>query len=224
VPPRSGRLPIKSFCVESGRWRQRGSEDVAKFSESNRMVNSKELKMAAKHSKDQGQVWKKVSEAQEKLAANAQVDLSKQSSRTSLQQTLEHEELKKALENHIKAFSSILKGRGKSDVIGFAFAINGKINSADVYASHALFLKLWPKLLRATATEAVAEKQKDKTFEAPTQEVILSFFADAEQSKATGEDVTAKVRAVTRESEENLLFDCEDKDRGRLIHRNYLKK
>src|SRR5687767_14143291 len=26
VPPKSGKLPIASFCVEAGRWRQRGGE------------------------------------------------------------------------------------------------------------------------------------------------------------------------------------------------------
>ena len=35
------------------------------------------------------------------------------------------------------------------------------INSADVYASRALFVKLWPKLLKASAVEAVAELNKD---------------------------------------------------------------
>ena len=46
-------------------------------------------------------------------------------------------------------------------MIGYVFAINGHINSADVYASRALFLKLWPKLLEASAVEAIAELNKD---------------------------------------------------------------
>src|SRR5215208_5420126 len=29
VPAKSGKLPIGSFCVEHGRWQQRGAEDVA---------------------------------------------------------------------------------------------------------------------------------------------------------------------------------------------------
>src|SRR5262249_30441907 len=32
LPPRSGRVPIDSFCVEQGRWSARGSEDQGKFS------------------------------------------------------------------------------------------------------------------------------------------------------------------------------------------------
>ena len=34
LPPKSGRVPIASFCVEQGRWTARGKEDQAKFSSS----------------------------------------------------------------------------------------------------------------------------------------------------------------------------------------------
>src|SRR5439155_6711600 len=32
LPPKSGRVPIASFCVEQGRWSARGREDVRNFS------------------------------------------------------------------------------------------------------------------------------------------------------------------------------------------------
>src|SRR5213078_3546404 len=35
VPPNSGKMQIASFCVESGRWSQRGKESDRQFSESN---------------------------------------------------------------------------------------------------------------------------------------------------------------------------------------------
>ena len=31
LPPKSGRIPIASFCVEQGRWTARGKEDVKTF-------------------------------------------------------------------------------------------------------------------------------------------------------------------------------------------------
>ncbi len=31
LPPKSGRIPIASFCVEQGRWSARGREDVGTF-------------------------------------------------------------------------------------------------------------------------------------------------------------------------------------------------
>src|SRR5687768_15014551 len=47
IPARSGRIKIDAFCVESGRWEKRGSEDTSQFSSSNDRIVSKELKLAA---------------------------------------------------------------------------------------------------------------------------------------------------------------------------------
>jgi hypothetical protein len=48
LPEKSGRVPVPSFCVESGRWRSRASEDVHSFSSSKSYLASKKLRMAAK--------------------------------------------------------------------------------------------------------------------------------------------------------------------------------
>src|SRR5215813_668134 len=69
VPPKSGRIPIASFCVERGRWSGRGGEKVAEFNSSEKTLNSKELKIAAKHSASQQEVWDKVARSQAKLSA-----------------------------------------------------------------------------------------------------------------------------------------------------------
>src|SRR5918997_1774014 len=70
VPPRSGRISIAAFCVEQGRWQKRGSEEATRFSSSNERVATRELKIAANKTKPQGEVWKRVAEAQTKLSAN----------------------------------------------------------------------------------------------------------------------------------------------------------
>ena len=70
VPAKSGKMPIASFCVEQGRWRQRGGESVAAFSESNAQLATRALKYAAKKSGSQEEVWQEVAAAQRMLAAN----------------------------------------------------------------------------------------------------------------------------------------------------------
>ena len=52
------------------------------------------------------------------------------------------------------------------DVVGYAVAVNGKVDSVDVFASPKLFGKMKGKLLKASATEAVASKT-DKAAPAP---------------------------------------------------------
>ena len=67
LPAKSGRVPVPSFCVESGRWRSRASEDVHSFSSSKSYLASKKLRMAAKMRKSLAEVWDKVAETQEAL-------------------------------------------------------------------------------------------------------------------------------------------------------------
>ncbi|MCC7252608.1 DUF6569 family protein [Hyphomicrobium sp.] len=46
VPPKSGRVPISSYCVERGRWSARGNEEVATFASSKTFMPSLEGKRA----------------------------------------------------------------------------------------------------------------------------------------------------------------------------------
>ncbi|MBS1811228.1 MAG: hypothetical protein JST84_23900 [Acidobacteria bacterium] len=265
VPPRSGRISIDSFCVEQGRWQQRGKEMVSAFSSSDQMLNHKDLKIAAKSKNSQGEVWAKVSESQAKLSKNvvvasgrignrgggamqigggagnggaggavalgqppamseaATVEVTSSASRTSLQLTLENKVVKETADDYIKALSSAITG--KTDVIGYAFAINGQINSADVYSSHALFVKLWPKLLKSSAVEAIAEFDKAGKTEAVTENSVKTFLAEAEAGKAEEKQVTTRVAMEKRESDKHLFFETRDRKNGeQWLHRNYLKK
>ena len=149
VPARSGRMPIAAFCVERGRWSRRGNESGGKFESSTEVLATRDLKIAAKKTKSQSEVWAKVAEAQDKLSANASVSVNAQASASSLQLSLEHSRVKEMTDSYIRKLSKVTEDEG--DVIGYAFAINGRISSADVYGSNALFLKLWPKLLKASA-------------------------------------------------------------------------
>src|SRR6058998_121593 len=48
LPAHSGQIPIAAFCVENGRWSQRGSEAVTVFSSSSNSVAGRQVKLAAK--------------------------------------------------------------------------------------------------------------------------------------------------------------------------------
>ena len=223
VPPRSGRMPIAAFCVESGRWSKRGEEQAAYFSSSENFAATKELKLAAKRANSQEAVWANVSVAQDKLSKNVAEVVAVSASPTSYELSVENAKVKETTAAYINALNGIL--RNKRDVIGFAFAINGKVNSADVYASHALFAKLWPKLLKATATEALAELDQKTAAEPVASETIHAFMADSEQPKPKAKDVTQRVRVVTREDDNNIFFETQDRrDKDAWVHRNYIRK
>ena len=219
VPPRSGRMPIAAFCVESGRWSKRGNEENASFSSSENSVAGKELKLAAKRENSQQAVWENVKRAQDKLVRIAPGVVSS----SSFELTVENGKVKETTGAYLQALSRILQN--KSDVIGYVFAINGKVNSADVYASRALFVKLWPKLLKASAVEAVAELNKDVEATPVVAEVVQTFLSESEKPAAAAKDVTRRVKVVTREDDKNIFFETQDgAQNGGWVHRNYIKK
>jgi len=176
LPPKSGPIPIGSFCVESGRWRQRGAETAAKFDGSMNQVVGKNLKGAINRDNDQNRVWEEVKKAQEKLSKNAGTQINAPESPSSLQLALENKALQGKLDDYEKALAKATEGK---DVIGVAFAVNGQLTGAEVYASSALLARLWPKLLRAAATEALADLDEKKKFEAATIRTVEEFLAEA---------------------------------------------
>jgi hypothetical protein len=222
LPPHSGKIRIAAFCVENGRWSRRGNEEVTTFNSSSNVVASREVKLAAKSRGSQGEVWREVAAAQDKLSANVGGNVKNQASPTSLQLALENKEVQKTAENYIDALSGIVNG--KPDVIGYVFAINGKINSADIYASSVLFKKLWPKLLKASAIEAIAELRRGEKFAAPPADAVRGFLDDSRGTE-TEKDVSPRVQMMTRESSGSVFFETRDRAKSDVwVHRNVIKK
>jgi hypothetical protein len=222
VPPKSGKMPIASFCVEHGRWTQRGSEAHKYFEGSPDFSPGNSLKLANKLRNSQDEVWKEVAQAQKQLSDNAKANVKSPQSESSLQLTLEHKKVQEAVDTYIKKFAKAPEE--KKDAIGYVMAINGKVICADVYASRDLFLKLWPKLLKSCAVEAFAELEKNKKVAPVTVEAVKTFLADSEKGKATKQDVDKRVRLITLENRNTVLFETRDNENPKaVLHRNYLQ-
>ncbi len=233
VPPKAKKFRIKSFCVEQGRWNRRGAESSAYFSMSGKQVAGKKLKAMSNVAVGrQAQVWDNVKEVQAKLASKAELDVSRLGSQSSLQLTLEAGTVDKAAKAYTKALSGA--PGGKKDVVGFAFVINGKVSSANVYASNVLSEKLWSKLLEASAVEAVAEKEKEKdgTFQPAAAKDVKTWLENAEKGARTATAVNAKLKVVKQETDAAYILQTEgpavDLDaeaaENRSIHRSYISK
>lgn len=222
LPAKSGRVPIPSFCVESGRWHRRAGEDAGSFSSSKSYLASKKLRMAAKLSKNQGEVWEKVAETQKDLSESLDKPLYAAASPTSYQLSVEDEDLQKRKESYRAALAKIIEER--PDTVGYAFVINGEINTADTYGSGILFRKLWSKLLDAAVLEAIAELRRNskKTSEPVTTETIQKWFVDAEKASVSDrQEVPPRVRVDTRRGERTVVFDtCDHGFNDTVLHKN----
>ncbi len=244
LPRKSGEIPVASYCVEHGRWSARGGEDSAKFAGSYNSIPSRRAKLAMKvpaqampsepaaarasgnayavrdvGSRQQA-IWQEVAKTQERLSAGINAAVASPVSASSLELSLENEKLKQIRAEYAKALED---KAGDDDVIGFVFAVNGRINSADVYPSNALFRKMWAKLLAASISEAVGERSEAKEQELPSLDAVRSFLASAEKGKPQTQSIGTLAREETRDAGEALYIQA-SRTSGEWVHRNYLAK
>ena len=146
-------------------------------------------------------------------------------SASSLQLALESEKLLDAQKSYMNAL--LPAGERDDDIVGFVFAVNGEINSADVYPSNGLFRKMWPKLLKASAIEAIGHRTA-RAVAPPSAEAAATFLRAAEAGNASEQTLPAGVRLETREGEKAYLIETarlgSPSAPGAWLHRNYLAK
>jgi hypothetical protein len=241
LPRKSGEVPVSAYCVEHGRWSKRGAEEVTAFAGSYNSLPSREAKLAMKAplagalpaepgvlpaqapnetGERQRAVWDEVAKAQQKLSAGADAPVAAAASPSSLQLALENDKLKNVREEYVTALED---KAAEGDIVGFVFAVNGRINSADVYPSNGLFRKMWAKLLTASVTEAVAGKKDAQDGKAPSIETVREFLAAAEKGKANAQKIGSLANQETRDADAALFVEAA-KPSGGWVHRNYLAK
>ena len=223
VPAKSGKIPISAFCVEHGRWTQRGLESGNMFSMTDNMIATRQLKLATKAAPSQARVWQEVDVAQEKLSAGVATPVRSSQSQSSLQLALENEKVQASADDYLKKLAPIVETH--SDVIGFVFAINDKLNSSDVYGSSVMFKRFWPRLLKTAAIEAIAERPLKEKSDAVSIASAGEFLTASETGAETIDEVTKRTHMAKREVEKSLFFETRDMAHGGIwIHRNYLMK
>ena len=232
LPAHSGKLPISSFCVEQGRWTRRGNESAEQFGTSDKVVAFKQLKMAVHDPNAQVQVWNEVANARQSLAETVTVtgaggamapNPPAMPRSTSMQMALESKPVVDATAAYIKDLAKIVDGQ--NDVVGFVYAINGAVNSGDVYASNDLFRRMWPMLLQSSATEALADRAKVAKTAIPDLATVKSVLADADRGKESSKQTNGRLSITRKDSPQALLFETRDPNQaGDWIHKSYVVK
>jgi len=226
LAPKSGKVKIAAFCVERGRWRQRGGEPAAFFSGSSETLTGKNMKLAgnANYAAGGGQqkVWDEVKVAQQRLADATDAQVASESSPSSLQLTLEHDKVRDAVEKYVKALRDA--PGGKDDVIGYAAVINGKMNCADVYGSKKLFAKLWPRALKSVATEAAAERRAGAEIAELPEDAVEAALRGAEDGKRTENQLNDSVSVITLDSKDRVMFECRVEGETGYLRRSVITK
>lgn len=196
VPPRSGKVSVDAFCVEPGRWSQRASAS-ADFRANDVPLATKEQRLAVQLDKDQQRVWEAGRSAIRSLAPG----------NDSYVLASEDPKFREDLNACLKSFQGLIEGR--EDVVGMAYAIGGKLHSAEVYGTTGLLRKFWPKLLRRSVVEAMARRDAAGTggAVAAAGDVEL-FLRGTQQSVETAEAGAAGMERAVRRSSGAVRIDA----------------
>lgn len=224
VPPKSGKLPIASFCVESGRWAPRGREEARTFNASQYAVFGKGMRHAVKsRHKSQAAVWNQVASTQGKLSKNLDKEIRKHESATSLQLSLEDGDLRAQGEDYRKALQA-LPGAAP-DAIGYAFLVNGQFSSAEVYGSADLLQQRWPRILTAMVNEAIAEYKDGAAAKPVDAQWMAKVFAAPPKAATTDvHKLSSGLQSVTTEYDEHIRYDTVQAKGAQLVHRSWDSK
>ena len=223
LPANSGLIPISAFCVEHSRWERRAFESGDQFTITEMSANFS-LRQAIKDTPSQVGVWDEVEATQRKMSTSVGAGVARSEQYpSSLPMALETDAVRESIAPYIEHLSSI-PGQS-SDVLGVVFTINNELIGADVYAANVMFERLWPRLLRAAAVEAVAERPMTIDTEAVALETVRDFIVNSERGAETIDNVTARTHVARRETETSLFFETRDMAHDEAwIHRNYLTK
>lgn len=194
------------------------------FSSSHHLLPTRELKHAVKVAAAQGLVWENVQQVQKSLARRLGTgDVIAKKSASSLELTMSGDKVEEATGEYTMALSTILENH--HDALGVAFVVNGQVTSADVYGSRDLFRKLWPKLLRASAVEAMIAPAAPGKPGPVGAERVLAFLAGAIGRHVSSENLTERVQLARSEGPRDFFFETRDRTRKLAwIHRSYLAR
>jgi len=220
VPPKSGKLPLPTYCCEQSRWTL-GKDGKEFKSTENKILSGKDVRYSAKSNagrSGQGEVWREV--ARQKMMA--QVKLGTANTTSSLNEALDSKEVKKICADCDKVYKD-LPGK-HADAIGVAVAVNGKLEEINIYPNPQLFQALFPRLVQSYAVQVNLDRDKLKGKPAPA---VAS--ADVDRFMSAGKEKGKRFEGINAENGIRLRdlekeMECVTAYRGRAIHRQWISK
>ena len=218
-------VPLKVFCVEHGRWQQRdvahnvnylatlqanesqqlSQEELAKLAEdanSGKFVKSagqvnKDIRLAVQGEMSQPKVWEQVA------ALNAKNGAKNDSG--AFTENYGGKDIATKLDPYLEALQK--KVSDQTNVVGVIVAVDGKVQSVDIFESTPLFQKLWPKLLKSYALDAVASGEAAEAKECTVADAC-DFLKEVTEAKVEKTDGNTSVAITRRENSRVASFSA----------------
>jgi hypothetical protein len=169
----------------------------------------------------QESVWRDVLNIQNGLTRTLHDTVTNNESATSLQLALEHSSVQAKRARFVRKLEEIVDDEPRS--VGFAYAINGELRGAEIYGSHALFLSMWQKLLKAASTEAILKEPAP--IKAVIADSVYAFLATAGHGKSAKKQINDRTVVETYKSDSVYTFISRDtKQEGADLHESIAKE
>lgn len=209
---------LKVYCVEQGRWQPRGNESSTTFDASTKQLVGKAA-LSPRLEKDQSKVWASVQSKQDALSKATGKRVNSFASPTSMQLALEDKDVEAAVAAYAKAFADVPDSA--TDVIGFAYGLNGQAEAVEILPSHAIMKKQWKKLVDGAASEAVAMKPDVVVTKPVTVAAFAELLRDADAAPEAIERVAPNVEVKTKQTAKSVLIESQAAGNHR---KTYVKK
>ena len=205
VPAGEKYVPIPSFCIEASRWSN--SKKALKFSSTISIAGNENMQAIAQ--KSQGKVWNSVAQSKKMLRFNAKKMANKaegKSKTSSLNEELNDEDVKKLIEMYKKATTSGLR-KIKKPVVGFAYAVNGKMVAMHMFSSSKLFYKMWDKYVVSMSIDA-GSKKIDKSFKPAKINDVVKFTKKLRKGEKHVENFVPDNKSVRYLDKKNYTIEA----------------
>jgi len=233
VAPDGKPVSLDVFCVEHGRWGRRDAQEYAallslaetagsgpttdaegeqgpiqglayeanlgKFIGSVGSL-SKPARLAVQRGDGQGKVWDEVASAN----ANSNVEAATGTFTANYSDADSLERLR-PYQEHLH--DPITK---TDNVVGVIVAVNGEMESMDVFQSTPLFKKLWPKLLKSYALDASNSEAGEGNSKMATRDAATAFLRDIAQARTQTEQAGEDLAKSSGETERVLVFSARE--------------
>jgi hypothetical protein len=229
VMPDQKPVPLDVFCVEHGRWGGRDLltyenmflstdqsgpiqgfsanlslvvSETADFTNSGKFVGSagslnKSARIAVQNNQDQQKVWDEVASenAKNRVQPPTGTFVSYYCDPESTQRLTAY------LEKLLQPIDET------TNIVGVVVAVNGHVESMDVFESTPLFRKLWPKLLKSYALDAANNNAAEPEHVA-TRAQALAFLHETANATVNRSETNGDLALSHRENERVLLFSA----------------